>query len=128
MSYNHNLIFDFISKRLRDNPATSIQYLATELGVAYRTIEKVVFAETGKSFRTLREEVLLTKVKQVFISQPGLAIKEVSFALGFRSPRAFGRAVQRVCGLSPEELRASIASQRDLQKKIVVETAKLVSL
>lgn len=117
MSYNRNLVFASISKRLHEEPATSLGNLSAELEVSYRTVQEIVYGETGKSFSALREEILMTRVKQLFISQPGLAIKEASFALGFSSPRSFGRAVQRACGLSPDELRSSLAAQGFLKEE-----------
>jgi len=69
----------------------------------------IVTTQAGKSFSALREELLVEMVSQLFASEPGLAIKEVSFTVGFCSPRSFARAVRRACGLSPKELRFSVA-------------------
>jgi len=111
MSYSHTLLFKRISKRLRESPRSSIRSLALELGISCRTIQLVVSSQAGKSFSALREESLLEMVTQLFTSQPGLAIKEVSFSVGFCSPRSFARAVKRACGLSPEELRSCVAQE-----------------
>ncbi|SRR5258708_24817159 len=109
MSYNHTLLFRRISDRLCENPRSSIRRLARELGISRRTIQLVVSTQAGKPFSALQEELLMKMVRQLFISQPGLAIKEVSFSVGFCSPRSFARAVKRACGLSPEELRSCVA-------------------
>lgn len=61
------------------------------------------------SYRTLREEILVAKTHQIFADEPSLAIKEVSFAVGFISARSFARAIKRACGLSPEDLRSCVA-------------------
>jgi|SRR5580704_16413827 AraC-like DNA-binding protein len=108
MSYNHTLLFQRISNRLRENPRSSIRRLACELGISRRTIQLVVSSQAGKPFSALQEESLMKMVRQLFVSQPGLAIKEVSFSVGFCSPRSFARAVKRACGLSPEELRSCV--------------------
>lgn len=120
MSYNHNLVLAYVSKRLHEKPATSIRDLSAEFGVSYRTIQEIVYGETGKTFSALRGEILTRRVKQVFASQPGLAIKEASYALGFCSPRSFGRAVKRACGVSPCELRSSLAARRLLKEEMDV--------
>lgn len=120
MSYSHNLVFAFVSKRLHEKPATSLGHLSAELGVSHRTIQEIVSEQTGKTFSALRGETLMARVKQLFLSQPGLAIKEASFALGFCSPRSFGRAVKRACGLSPCELRSSSAARRLLKERMDV--------
>jgi AraC-like DNA-binding protein len=109
MSYNHTLLFQRISDRLRESPRSSIRRLAGELGISRRTIQLVVSTQAGKSFSALQEESLMKMVRQLFIAHPGLAIKEVSFSVGFCSPRSFARAVKRACGLSPEELRSCVA-------------------
>jgi AraC-like DNA-binding protein len=118
MSYNHSLLFASIYKRLHESPQSSVGHVSRELGVSYRTVQQVVYGETGKTFRTLREEILMVRVRQLFISQPGLAIKEVSFALGFCSSRSFGRAVKRACGFSPEDLRSSLAHRRFAKEEV----------
>jgi AraC-like DNA-binding protein len=54
---------------------------------------------------------LMEKLQGLFVSQPGLAIKEVSFIIGFYSPRSFGRTVKRACGFSPQELRSYLVNE-----------------
>jgi transcriptional regulator GlxA family with amidase domain len=66
---------------------------------------------TGKKFSDLREEILIAKVRELFVLQPELAIKEVSFAVGHRSARSFARAVRRACGFSPEEFRSRVTQE-----------------
>lgn len=108
MSYSHALLFASISKLLHQNPRSSIARLSRELRISPRTIQHVINAHAGKAFSGLREEILMERVTQLLLSQPGWAIKEVSFAVGFRSPRSFARAVRRACGFSPEDLRSCL--------------------
>jgi transcriptional regulator GlxA family with amidase domain len=111
LSYNHILLFESISKYLDDNPRSSIRQIARELKISRRTIQEVIFVSAGKSFSALREELMMEKLQGLFVSQPGLAIKEVSFIIGFYSPRSFGRAVKRACGFSPQELRSYLVNE-----------------
>lgn len=120
MSYDHSLLLASISKHLREKPATSIASLSRSLGVSYRLVQQVVCDETGKSFSIFRREVLLGRLSQLFISQPGMAIKEASFDLGFCSPRSFARAVKRACGFSPHILRSLFAAQRITEEEMDV--------
>ena len=86
--------------------------LSRELHVSRRTIENALAAAAGKKFRELREEALIAKVQSILVVTPALEIKELADRAGYRSPQAFARAVRRVCGVSPKELRARIAKQQ----------------
>jgi AraC-like DNA-binding protein len=109
VSYNQALLFETISLHLHRNPSTSLGDLSGQLRVSRRTIQTVIIVKTGKGFTNLRKEMLLAKVRNLFMSQPAWAIKEVSFAVGYRSARSFARAIKRACGSSPEELRSHAA-------------------
>ena len=111
MSYNQILLFENISLQLHRNPSSSLGDLSRELRVSRRTLQKVIIVKTGKGFIDLREEMLVAKVRNLFISHPAWAIKEVSFAVGYRSARSFARAIKRACGSSPEELRSHAAQE-----------------
>ena len=108
MSYGHALLFQAISQRITDAPLTSLRDLSLELRVSRRTLQQVVRTQAGKSLRELRKELLIARVVYLLASQPGFAIKEVSFAIGFRSPRSFARSVKRICGFSPGQLRCLV--------------------
>ena len=111
MSYNHKLLSEKVSSFLHQSPSVSLGCLCRELGVSRRTIQTAVSAATGKKFSQLREEVLVTKVRCLFMLQPEWAIKQVSFEVGYKSARSFARAIKRASGLSPEELRSRMAQE-----------------
>jgi AraC-like DNA-binding protein len=111
LSYDPRLLFHRIAACLQQNPSVSLGILSKELKLSRRTIQKTIVAASGKSFRDLREEMLVARVKDVFISEPTLAIKAISFSLGYESPRSFARAIRRACGFSPEELRSVVADE-----------------
>ena len=79
--------------------------------VSRRTIQNAVHSVTGKTFRDLRGEILLARIKNLLASAPNSAIRKVSLEAGYRSPRAFARAVRRACGVSPQQLRTRIAKE-----------------
>lgn len=110
-SYNRRLLFKRITLTLQSKPHCSLAELARGLGVSRRTIQNAVNVVTGKKFKDLRNEVLLERVKSLFASAPNTPIKEVSFKVGYRSPRSFARAVRRACGFSPEQLRTRVARE-----------------
>jgi AraC-like DNA-binding protein len=111
MSYDYDLLYRRILLRMLKDPCISVDELAQELKVSRRTIQEVIRLRAGKSYRTLREVILVAKTRQLFADEPFLAIKEVSFAVGFLSARSFARAIKRACGVSPEVLRSCVLAQ-----------------
>ena len=111
MSYDYDLLYRRIFLRMLKDPCISVEELSQELNVSRRTIQEVISDRTGKSYRALRETILVARTRQLFARKPSLAIKEVSFAVGFISARSFARAIKRACGLSPEELRSCVLAR-----------------
>lgn len=113
MSYDPKLLFERISISLQENPCLLLRELSQRINVSERTIKNAVQSSTDRNFRCLRDEFLLMRVKEMFASEPGISIKELSFAIGFKSASAFARAIKRTSGSSPEELRSRVAQERD---------------
>ena len=111
MSYDSRLLFETVLASLYESPSKTLVDISQSLRVSRRTIEKAVSVSTGGTFRRLREEILLTTVRRLFVSQPTLAIKELGFAVGFKSATSFARAIKRSSGFSPEELRIRVARE-----------------
>ena len=111
MSYDWRLLFEEIPICLHESPSKTLLDISKNLQVSRRTIEKAVSTSTGGTFRRLREEILLTRVRSLCASQPRLVIKELCFAVGFKSASSFARAIKRASGSSPEELRFRVARQ-----------------
>jgi AraC-like DNA-binding protein len=111
VSYDHRLLVEEISLALYRNPCCSLESLSRDLQVSRRTIQKVVVATVGKSLRQLREEIVIARLRSLLMAKPTSAIKELSFAVGYRSPRSFARAIRRTCGTSPEQLRSRITGE-----------------
>ena len=108
MSYDYSSLFFAILLHLQRTPYGLLGNLSRALGVSQRTIERTVFISSGKTFRDLRKEVLIERVTAIFASHPAQPIKELSFDLGYNSPRSFARAVKLACGSSPQELRSRV--------------------
>jgi len=115
LSYDSSMLFHNVSLCLQQKPSISLENLSRELQVSRRTIQKTIVFASGKTFRDLREEILVARAKALFISKPNLPIKALSFSVGYESPRSFARAIRRACGCSPEQLR-SVASQELLSR------------
>lgn len=110
MSYHLSLLFEQIAALLNEDPSLGLSELSRRLHVSQQTINKSIRSSAGKTFRNLRSEILIVRVKTCLVSQPEIAIKEISFEFGFRSASSFSRAIKRMSGLSPEGLRSVIAS------------------
>ena len=109
MSYDPTLLYERIFLSLQQNPSLSLEELSGDLHVSRRTIQNIIIAVAGKKFRDLREEFLLARFKTALAAEPAATIKELSSEIGYRSPRAFARAIQRACGISPQQLRYILA-------------------
>jgi AraC family transcriptional regulator len=116
MSYDPRLLFQRIFACLEESPCKTLSDLSRSLCLSERTIQKAVNLSTGKSFRLLRDEVILNRVKCLFAARPEVPIKELSFGIGFKSASSFARAIKRASGLSPEELRSRVAHELPVQQ------------
>src|SRR5437016_7460787 len=112
MSYDHRLLCKRIAVSLRRNPSSPLGKLSPELRVSRRTIQNAIHSVTGRTFRDLRGEILLARIKNLLASPPNSTIRKLSLKAGYRSPRAFARAVRRACGMSPQQLRLHEANRQ----------------
>jgi AraC-like DNA-binding protein len=109
VSYDTRLLVREISARLAETPCTSLGQLSKDLCVSRRTIESVIKAVTGKTFRELQSHAMFVRVRRILESHPTVAIKELSFTVGYRSARSFARSIKRQSGMTPQQYRALIA-------------------
>jgi AraC-like DNA-binding protein len=116
MSYDYGSLFARIFLHMLKDPCISVEKLSRELKVSRRTIQGVIRVRAAKSYRALRQEILVAKTRQLFADKPSVAIKEVSFAVGFVSARSFARAIRRACGLSPEGLRSYAVTNKHFRE------------
>lgn len=106
MSYDQSALFGEIITRLKANPGTSLGALSHAINVSRRTIEGNVCKMSGRQFKDLRQEYLVMRIQEILKGKPAISIKELSFAVGFRSSRSFARAVNRAFRCTPTELRS----------------------
>ncbi len=111
MSYKQQLLMEAISHHLSNTPSGLLEDLSRELRVSRRTLQKVVSTATGRTFREFRKEMLVERAKKLLELCPTRTIKEMSFDLGYESPRSFARAIKRACGSSPAQLRSRMIYQ-----------------
>ena len=107
MAYDLNGLFNRIHRSLRSTPYLSLHELSIRICVERHTIEKAVKKATGKTFREVRNDMLLEQARGLLDSNPNQSIKEVAFKLGYRSQRSFSRFIKSSVGCSPKQLRGS---------------------
>lgn len=100
-----------IALTLAVDPCRSLSDLSRELQVSRRTIQNAVNVATGKTLRDLRQDLLLTKIKKLLVSTDNTTIRKVSLEAGYQSPSSFARAVRRICGVTPRQLRTRIGEE-----------------
>jgi len=105
LAYDHVLLFNEVRQSLRRKPFRLLRGLCQQLRVSKGTLEKAVSAAAGETFRSFREEIIVSHVLNSFASRPTRTIKQISRALGYKSARSFARAIRRMCGLPPKDLR-----------------------
>jgi AraC-like DNA-binding protein len=110
MSYDQTGLLNTVAALIRRNPRMRLSTIAEETGVSIRQIQNVVSRQTGKCFGEFQRGVLLEEVRVLISSHLTLSIKEISFAMGYKSPSAFARAIRRLCGMSPEQLRSRVVN------------------
>jgi len=94
MAYDDHMLLQRIEENLEIRPRILLSEIARLLNVERHTIERSVRSGSGKTFRALQNEKLLTRALRLLTGEPARSIKEVSFALGYASPRAFRRFIK----------------------------------
>lgn len=105
MAYDANRIFLQVVQQLEMTPSVSLAQLSSNLGIERHTIEKTVKNATGSTFREFRARALLKRACGLLTDQSNRSIKEVAFALGYRSQSSFSRFIRAATGYSAKELR-----------------------
>jgi methylphosphotriester-DNA--protein-cysteine methyltransferase len=111
MSYELKLLFEELSRRFQNTPRLSLRTASEEMNISCRTIQKAIKIATGGTFREFQANIILSRIQFLLGSNPALAIKELSFTVGYRSSRSFARSVKRMCGLCPHALRNHFANR-----------------
>jgi len=112
MAYDRRLLFKRVEESLSSRPRTSISEIARQVKVDRHTIERAVRQVTGGSFRQLQQQALLGAALRLLAAEPGRSVKEISFLLGYGSPRAFSRFMRHTCGSPPTPIRLANSPPR----------------
>jgi AraC-like DNA-binding protein len=117
VAYDLAKLSEMVQEALTNSPGASLAKLAQQLAIDRHTLEKAVRTTTGKSFRQLRQKVLLKKSLKLLQNEPALSIKDVAFRVGYSSPQAFQRFIRRASGKTPGQIRTSASPKRVKKKR-----------
>jgi AraC-like DNA-binding protein len=109
MTYDRTALYETVVACLLKEPRAAAGDIAARLRVSRRTLQETMLESTGIGFRELQKKMLVARVCMLLRERP-LSVKELSFAVGYKSPRSFARAIKRVCGAAPRDLRAYMDS------------------
>jgi transcriptional regulator GlxA family with amidase domain len=85
----------------------SVDWLADEMGLSRRQLERNVQTVTGQSPADLLRSLRLERASQLLRAHAG-TVAEVAYSVGFKSASHFSNAFSRAFGVSPSEYAASL--------------------
>jgi AraC-like DNA-binding protein len=85
------------------NAVTDIDSIAGLMGLSTRTLQRRL-SDAGQSFGKLLEDFRFAEAKRL-LSEPALAIEEVSARLGYAEQSSFNRAFKKWSGTTPKGWR-----------------------
>jgi len=103
--YDLHDLFTRISQKLSSSPQLSLEELSLDIQIERHTIERAVRAGAGTTFRDLRKRSMLNAARRMLLENPHWSLKEVAYALGYRSLSAFSRSIKCAAGCAPSALR-----------------------
>jgi transcriptional regulator GlxA family with amidase domain len=105
MAYDLHRIFLQVTRHLEMTPSMSLTQLVNNIGTKRHTIMKAVKNATGLTFREFRGNVLLKHACDLLKDESNRTIKEVAFALGYRSQGSLSRFIRIATGYSAKKLK-----------------------
>jgi len=105
LAYDYSQTIALVLQELEKAPRTTVAALSRRMGIDRHTLARIARQSTGFGLRELQRRVLIDKVIRVMHEWPNRSIKELSYLMGYGSPRAFRYLVADVWGMSPTALR-----------------------
>jgi AraC-like DNA-binding protein len=105
-----------VTRALLSHPAISLPQASRAVGLERHVVERCIRAETGRSYREWRQQVVAHSAARVLRSST-LPIKAIAYELGYRSVRAFARAFRTVQGVSPSTYRRCTGLQSSTREQ-----------
>lgn len=92
--YSRDLVFNEVLKILRVSPRSKLSDVATRLRLGRHTILRVLNSR-GCDFRSLKNQITETSLRNIHIAGPAMSKKEIAFRLGFPSLSSFSHFARR---------------------------------
>jgi transcriptional regulator GlxA family with amidase domain len=105
MAYDLHRIFLQVRHNLELTPSMSLAQLSRNLRIERHTVEKAVKRAIGVTFREFRNGVLLRRAQDLLRDESNRTIKEVAFALGYRSQGSLSRFIRIMTGNSAKMIK-----------------------
>lgn len=105
-----------VLKRSLASGRPEVAYVARELGMSERTLQRRITAE-ATTFRALLSDAR-RELSQQLLGDSALQIEEVTYLLGYQDTTSFYRAFRDWAGVSPGEWRAGIASRSEARNAL----------
>jgi methylphosphotriester-DNA--protein-cysteine methyltransferase len=103
MTYNHHQLYLRVDEMLSSFPRCPLHALEQALNVHRHTVEHVVLASTGMTFRRYRTDKLVGRCLSLL--NQGLSAKEIMLQMGFSHAASLSRFIRHATGLAPTSLR-----------------------
>jgi transcriptional regulator GlxA family with amidase domain len=88
----------------------SVDWLADEMGLSRRQLERRIEAVTGEAPSALIRRLRLERASQLIRAGVG-TIAEVGYMVGFKSPAHFTRAFRKAFGAPPSKYRPPVEEE-----------------
>jgi CheY-like chemotaxis protein len=105
-------VLDRLNEHLEDSNY-SVDWLADEVGLSRRQIDRRIRASTGKTAAQLMRHLRLIRASQLLRARGG-PVSEIAHAVGFSSPAHFAKAFRDRFGVPPSEHAGQEAEDCDV--------------
>jgi len=95
-------VMESVNQHLADT-GYSADWLADEIGLSRRQLDRRVQEVSGKTPADLIREMRLERASQLLRAHVG-TVSEIAYSVGFKSPAHFSRVFRQAYGVSPSEV------------------------
>ncbi len=83
----------------------SIEYLAEQLGISRRSLERFVHPSTNQDFRFWKTSVRIERAKTLLLEREESPVIDIAMAVGFNDKSNFHKKFKEITGCTPSQWR-----------------------
>ncbi len=83
----------------------SIEYLAEQLGISRRSLERFVRSSTNQDFRFWKTSVRIERAKTLLLEREESPVIDIAMAVGFNDKSNFHKKFKEITGCTPSQWR-----------------------